>query len=35
MDAHNNHQQALFGIALKLMMGAGAAFVALLPVLAR
>ncbi len=35
MDAQNNHQQVLFSVALKVMMGAGAAFVALLPVLAR
>lgn len=36
MDAQRNPQQhALFVIALKVMTGAGAAFVALLPLLAR
>ena len=36
MDAHHNsHQQAFFAVTLKFMMGAGAAFVALLPILAR
>lgn len=34
MDAHHNRPTA-FAVALKLMMGAGAAFVTLLPVLVR
>ena len=36
MDAHHNsQQQALFAAALKFMIGAGTAFVALLPVVVR
>lgn len=34
MDAYHNRSTA-FAVALKLMMGAGAAFVTLLPVLVR
>lgn len=34
MDARNSHQTA-FMVALKLMMGAGATFVAILPVVMR